>query len=408
MSAGDGYAADLVTPVRHVATELDRAAPAALPFGDLVASYRHPIPADLTRIKQHEGVKTEEEAVEFLIRQAVHALGGQVGASSDGSLRLTKPFEQLRYERKKIVRLVAQDASDDRRALMAVYADLREDRIFYVQVGTKERRYKLHPLARAIPQMSEKDFLKLAEDIKAHGGVKVPIVVYGGQVLDGRHRVALASALKVPVRVDEFKGTENEARDHVVSLNVMRRHLTMAQRGLIVRELYLPQAKAEAAKRQSQGAPTIQEQDQRTERSSALSSAILEEDQIRAKATEIAAKEANGLATARTIETMEPVDHAPKTQERIRSGEIKTAAQARREALKETRRTEPEDLPALQPRSAFRQLGDALGKVKAACEALQRADKGGEGITDEKIVGRINEIRMLLDEAEFLIKASLQ
>ena len=387
MSAGDGYALDLATPVRHVATELDRAAPAALSLGQLAATYRHPIPADLTRIRQHEGVKTSDDAVALLIRRAVEALDGQL-VSSDEGLRLAKPFDKLRYERHKIVRLVEQDANDERRGLLAVYADLREDRIFYVTVGTKERRNKLHPLAREIPQGSEKEFLELSADIKRNG-VKMPIVVFDKQVLDGRHRVAIASALKIPVRVDEFKGTAEEARDHVVSLNVMRRHLTVAQRGLIVRELDLPQAKIEAAERreQTQGRPS------ETERAKALS---LE----KAKATEIAAERSSGLANVRTIETLAPVDQAPKTKERIRSGEIKNAAEARREALKEIGSDEPEAVPKHHSNTAWRALGHSLRWAGEACESLQQGERGD--VTDAEIRGRIAEIREQLDRAEIL------
>jgi len=120
----------------------------------------------------------------------------------------------------------------------------------------------------------------MAEDIKVHG-VKMPVIVYDGQILDGRHRVALASVLRKPIVVNEFKGTEEQARDEVVSLNVARRHLTMAQRVLIVRELFLPQAKIEAEKRRNQAAGKPQ--------GTKSVSAEVREQTENAKAAEIAA-----------------------------------------------------------------------------------------------------------------------
>jgi hypothetical protein len=285
--------------------------------------------------------------------------------------------------------LVASDASDDRRALLAVYADLREDRTFYVQVGAREKQYKLHPLARVIPQVSEQDFLDLAEDVKTHG-VRVPIVLYDDQVLDGRHRVALASALKLPVRVDVFKGTEDEAREHVVSLNVMRRHLTVAQRGLIARELFMPQATIEAGERKEAGRRKGGEA-HLLERTDALTNSET------AKATEIAAKRSSGLATARTIETMAPVDNAPKTRQRIRSGEITSAKAARKEAIKETGSGEPEKL---LPREILRYLGDALSRVKTVNEQLEAGNRGPA--EPSAIVSKVNEIREQLDRTEYL------
>lgn len=388
MRAGDGYALDLATPVRHVATELGRVAPATLPFGELVVSYRLSNPGDLSRIMRHEGAKNNDEAVAWLIRRAVQALGVQVETASDGGLRLAKPFDELRYERKKIVRLVDEDANDERRALRAVYADLREDRVFYVQVGAKERRYTLHPLARAIPQMPEEEFLKVAADIKAHG-VKVPIVIYDKQVLDGRHRVAVASALKMPVRVEEFKGTEEQARDHVISLNLQRRHLEMSQRVLIVRELYLPQAKAEAEKHAGGRPPKGDEKP----------GAEMRQVSRGPKAAQIAAQRSNGLANARAIETMAPVDNAPKTKERIRSGEIKTVSAARREALKETGEA-GNKVPKFHSNSAYRALGRALRHVREACDSLENGERGDA--TVEQVHSRVKEIREQLDRVERL------
>jgi hypothetical protein len=401
---GNGYALDLLSPIRHVATEMERAAPAALSIKDMAASYQHSIPGDLSRIRLHEGCTSDDDATHWLIGHAVEVLtfrgkGGQRQVEQvDGGYRLVVNFDELRYDRRKLHRASDGGPEEERRTLRAVYNDLHAERPFHVTVigtrgGAKETRLRLHPLAHAIPQVGEKDFFELAADIKAHG-VRNPITLFGGEVLDGRHRLAVASALSLPVRTVEFDGDETAARDEVISQNVQRRHLTIAQRGLIARELYLPQAEAEAEKRReaTQGRPS------KTERTNALSF------QESAKAAEIAAKQANGLATARTIETMAPVDAAPKTQERIRSGEIKSAAEARREALKETGSDIPEDIPALRPTTAYSNLGQADGKIRDACKAIERGDRGGEGVTNEKLRARIGEIRARLDYAEELLQ----
>src|SRR6266498_747896 len=147
----------------------------------------------------------------------------------------------------------------------------------------------------------------------------------------------------------------------------------MAQRGLIVRELYLPQAKEEAAKRLAEG--RSRGGGDHSERSSAEMRSSAEGLEP-AKAAQIAAQEANGLASARTIETVAPVDDAPETQERIRSGKIKTAAQARREALKEIGSDEPTDVGKTKPMTAYRNLGACLGKADDTIESIERDDIG--------------------------------
>jgi hypothetical protein len=44
-----------------------------------------------------------------------------------------------------------------------------------------------HPIAALFPEMSDDEFVALKEDIRQYG-VKAPVLVHGGQILDGRHR----------------------------------------------------------------------------------------------------------------------------------------------------------------------------------------------------------------------------
>jgi len=393
-----GYALNLLSPIRHVATEMDRAAPAALSVDEMATTYQA-IPGDLARVKLHEHCTTDDEATIWLIRKAIAALRqrgksgpAQLVGDAKSGYRFADgiTFEDLRYDRKRLHRAYEEGGEDERQALRAVYNDLNAERAFYVTIAgargaSKEQRLRLHPLAHAIPQVTWKEFEELAGDIKRHG-VRNPITVFDGRVLDGRHRLAIAAALKVPLRTVEFEGDETAARDEVISQNVQRRHLTITQRALIVQELFLPQAEAAAEQRERAG--------------------TLAPSGARGKAREQAAAESNGLASARTLERMAPVRDAPKTQERIRSGEIKTSTVARREALKEIGSDEPEDVPALRPYSAYDNLGRARGGVAAACASIERGDLGKvDGVPEEKLIGRINEIRDLLDHAEGLLTA---
>jgi hypothetical protein len=394
-----GYVLDIVSPVRHVATALsseDGAPSGALSIADMAATYRHPNTADLSRVRQNENCVTDSEAVTWLIQAAIAKLGNQVSGNGDGRYHLTKRFDELRLGQRKIHRTVATDRGDEKRALRAAYNDLREQRRFRVMVegdrgGRSDKRFELHPLARAIPQMSEKEFLDTAEDIKTNG-VELPIVVYNGQVLDGRHRLAIASTLGLPVRVTEVDGDDARARARVMSLNVTRRMLTSAQRALIVRQLFLPEAKEKAKERQL--APLKKgDQPSSRERSSALTGESV-------KATQEAVKESGQLANVRSVELLAPVDNAPKTLERIHRGEIETVAEGRREALKEIGRDPEERLPTLQPRKAWDALGQTLNFAKRAVEALEEGQHGDT--TTERLIERIAEIRVHVDRAEAL------
>lgn len=97
MTGKRDYALDMSSPVLHVVSELDRVAPAALSIRDLAATYKHPIPADLHRVKLHEGCNDNREAIDWLMSAAISELDGQVGTDGDGGFVLTKPFDEIEY-----------------------------------------------------------------------------------------------------------------------------------------------------------------------------------------------------------------------------------------------------------------------------------------------------------------------
>lgn len=90
---------------------------------------------------------------------------------------------------------------------------------------------KNHPYADLFPMMTEAELEALSEDIKEHG-LRHPIVLYQGQVLDGRNRLLACEKAGVEPTFTEFEGDEDAALALVVSLNVQRRDLTPGQRAL--------------------------------------------------------------------------------------------------------------------------------------------------------------------------------
>jgi hypothetical protein len=88
--------------------------------------------------------------------------------------------------------------------------------------------------------MSKEEFKVLKEDIQANG-LRVPIMIYGGQILDGRHRHKALMDIKVPLTENHFTEWKSTAGDtplkYVISQNVARRHLNESQRAIIAAEL---------------------------------------------------------------------------------------------------------------------------------------------------------------------------
>ena len=138
----------------------------------------------------------------------------------------------------------------------------------------------VHPAADLFPLMSESELRELGEDIKANG-LQSPVVVYDGQLIDGRNRldamvlvgirfeiftqemiviengepaVALAGGTGIRQLLDSPSATKcanTQPLDpyaYVVSANIRRRHLTAEQKRQLIADLL--KVKPEASDRQ--------------------------------------------------------------------------------------------------------------------------------------------------------------
>ncbi|HET6878679.1 MAG TPA: hypothetical protein VFI31_00820 [Pirellulales bacterium] len=89
----------------------------------------------------------------------------------------------------------------------------------------------IHPVALLFPPMQGVDFSMLVADIDTNG-LREPIVVYQGLVLDGRNRLRACEVAGVPPRFVEWDGVGSPLA-FVVSRNLHRRHLNESQRSVI-------------------------------------------------------------------------------------------------------------------------------------------------------------------------------
>ncbi len=93
-----------------------------------------------------------------------------------------------------------------------------------------------HPLAEYFTMLPDSELQKLADDIKANG-LRQNIVVYEGQILDGRNRYAACQIAGVPIEnfIIQYEGSDPIG--FVISANLIRRHLKVGARALIAAEL---------------------------------------------------------------------------------------------------------------------------------------------------------------------------
>lgn len=89
---------------------------------------------------------------------------------------------------------------------------------------------EFHPYANIFPMISGSAFDELKADIAAHG-VREPVWLYEGKILDGRNRYRAAQIVSADIETKEYTGADPLA--FVVSLNLHRRHLTESQRAMV-------------------------------------------------------------------------------------------------------------------------------------------------------------------------------
>lgn len=87
-----------------------------------------------------------------------------------------------------------------------------------------------HPLADIFPMLDPKEQMSLSDDIKAHG-LREPIVMHEGMILDGRNRYQACVMAGVDPTQKDFDGPDPLA--FVISANLHRRHLNDDQRAMV-------------------------------------------------------------------------------------------------------------------------------------------------------------------------------
>lgn len=93
---------------------------------------------------------------------------------------------------------------------------------------------EFHPLSQIFPLIEGVEFDDLVSDIRTHG-IREPIWLYDGQIIDGRNRYRASAVAGADCPMREYLGDDPAA--FVVSLNLKRRHLSESQRAMVAAKL---------------------------------------------------------------------------------------------------------------------------------------------------------------------------
>jgi len=119
---------------------------------------------------------------------------------------------------------------------------------------------KFHPLADMFPLMEGDEFDALVADIKANG-VREPITIFEGKILDGRNRYRACVLLGIEPRFQEHRAGCAHVGDpaaYVISMNIHRRHLTAEQKRDLIAKLIeaQPEKSDRQIAKQAKASPT--------------------------------------------------------------------------------------------------------------------------------------------------------
>ena len=95
-------------------------------------------------------------------------------------------------------------------------------------------RYDLHPACAAWPPMSAAEMDNLVADIKANG-LRQPIVLLEGRILDGRCRALACERAGIEPRTEIYEGVDPVG--FAISMNMHRRYLDESQRAMVAARL---------------------------------------------------------------------------------------------------------------------------------------------------------------------------
>lgn len=96
-------------------------------------------------------------------------------------------------------------------------------------------RFDTHPAANLFPMLDNEAYRALKTDI-AENGIREPIALFRGKLLDGRNRYRACRELDIEPPVAELDDGSVDPLAYILSANLFRRHLSASQRAQIAVE----------------------------------------------------------------------------------------------------------------------------------------------------------------------------
>ncbi len=92
-----------------------------------------------------------------------------------------------------------------------------------------------HELLKNFPESNELEKLAVYEDIRLNG-IRKPISIYNGQLIDGRLRLEIAKKLRLPFTIVEWEGLESSLHSLMDALHLLKKEYNASQRAIMAYE----------------------------------------------------------------------------------------------------------------------------------------------------------------------------
>lgn len=236
-----------------------------------------------------------------------------------------------------------------------------------------------HAISGLFPMMKPDEFKALKEDI-AKNGVKHPVVLHEGRIIDGRNRYQACCDLGIDAPTEEWDGVGSLV-SYVWSVNGPRRHLSKSELATVATEM-LPMLQAEAEVRQAKGKSDDGTSGGRGKKQTLpkeLGKVSRHHGEAVAQAAKLVGVNRQYVQEAKALKA-----EAPEVFEQVRSGE-KTLPEAKREvaAKKPARKPGPKFNERLAE-SLFSQLEDWLSLRHERAGGSERYDQCEALLTELK------------------------
>lgn len=256
--------------------------------------------------------------------------------------------------------------------------------------------YEIHPLADLVPRMTLAEYEELRESIAANG-LRVPILLHEGKVLDGRHRLQACQDEGVWPTFTEYMG--DEPAGEVLSLNLHRRNLDASQRAMLA-VVFWPELQREARDKMAQGGAAAAPGRPAEERVGDAANPFHTRD----RAAQKTGASGRSVASAKRVK-----DADPALAEKVLAGEIKVAT-AEREVIArekaeqnghaqqkpETGKRQPQAIVRIAERLDATLLALDEIAVQKSCDGLTQSERETAAEAFKKAATRFRSVANML------------